>query len=655
MTLYRQLVSVVLLLFILVFMETLVVNFRSTHVFLVEQLESHAQDTATSLGLSLSPHMRKNDLASMVSMVVAIFDRGYYKEIVVETTDGKPLVERKLEVVIEGVPGWFVNMVKLELPHAHALVMSGWNQAGVVYVHSHPGYAYNKLWQRTIEILVTFLFSATIVAIIGAFLLHALLKPLKAVERQADALCARRYEIQEKLPRTREMRSVVTAMNRMTMKVKAMFDEQARSAERLKAQAFQDPVTNLPNRRYFDIQLQARLKSPEEFHNGILLLVQLNNLHDLNDRCGFEAGDELLKETAAVLKRLSADIPNIVVARLGGGDFALVLPETILEESEKLATLICDELTQLHRRSLTDTENVANVGVALYTEGMEYKDFLANADMALRSAQSKVANTWSRHEVSELTGVYGRHEWKELIEEVVRTQHIVLYHQPVVDIKNPARVLHNEIFVRIRDKNNKLLPAGVIMPMAEEIGVARELDWTILNEVIARVERSSEETPCAINLSPASLQSPAFVERMLKRLTEVSHLATRLVFEFADCGVAREPEGFRHFSAGLRRLGFGIGIDHFGRGFCSFGQLQTLHPDYVKIDGAYSSKVAEDLDNQFFIETLCGVAHSLDILAIAEAVEDRAQWDILKELHVDGIQGFVVGQPAPLGEPDGSS
>lgn len=650
MTLYRQLVSVVILLFILIFMETLVVNFRSTHVFLVEQLESHAQDTATSLGLSLSPHMQENDLATMVSMVDAIFDRGYYEEIRVETTDGKPLVERKLEVVIEGVPGWFVDMVKLELPRAHALVMSGWKQAGLVYVHSHPGYAYNKLWQSSIQMLITFLISATLVAVLGALLLRALLKPLKAVERQANALCARRYEIQEKLPRTREMRSVVTAMNRMTMKVKAMFEEQARSAERLKGLAFHDPVTALYNRRYFDIQLQARLKSPEEFHNGALLLVQLNNLHELNDRRGFEAGDELLKKTAGVLKRVSGDIPNIVLARLGGGDFALVLPDTIFKEAEELAALICKELSQLYRQGLTDAENVVNVGVALYDEGMEYKDFLANADMALRSAQSKGANAWFRHEARELTGVHGRHEWKELIEEVVRTQRIVLYHQPVVDIKDPARVLHNEIFVRILDKNDKLLPAGVIMPMAEEIGVARELDWTILNEVITRVEKSGEDTPYAINLSPASLQTPAFVERVLKRLAEVSHLATKLVFEFADCGVASEPEGFRHFAAGLRRLGFGIGIDHFGRGFCSFGQLQTLHPDYVKIDGAYSSKVAEDLDNQFFVETLCSVAHSLDIVAIAEAVEEQAQWDILKELHVDGIQGFVLGQPAPLGE-----
>lgn len=652
MTLYRQLVSVVILLFILMFMEAVVVNFRSTQVFLVEQLESHAQDTATSLGLSLSPHMQEKDHATMVSMVDAIFDRGYYKEILVETTDGKPLIERKLDVVIEGVPAWFVGMIKLDLPRAHALVMSGWNQAGVVYVDSHPGYAYNKLWQSTVQMLITFLFSATIVTIIGAFLLRMLLKPLKAVERQANALCARRYEIQEKLPRTREMRSVVTAMNRMTIKVKAMFDEQARSAVRLKAQAFQDPVTNLANRRYFDIQLQARLKSPEEFHNGILLLVQLNNLHELNDRRGFEAGDELLKKTAAVLETASADIPNTVVGRLGGGDFALLLPEIILEEAEKLATEICNELAQLHTRGLTDTENVANVGIALYVDGIDYKEFLSNADMALRSAQSKGANVWSRHEASELTGVYGRHEWKEVIDEVVRTKHVVLYHQPVVDVKDPARILHNEIFVRIRDKNNNLLPAAVIMPMAEEIGVARELDWTILNEVITRLEKSSEDTQYAINLSPASLQVPAFVEKMLKRLAEVSPLATKLMFEFADCGVAREPEGFRHFAKGLRRLGFGIGIDHFGRGFCSFSQLQTLRPDYVKIDGAYSSKVAEDLDNQFFVETLCGVAHSLDILAIAEAVEDQAQWDILKELHVDGIQGFVVGQPAPLNGQD---
>ena len=95
-----------------------------------------------------------------------------------------------------------------------------------------------------------------------------------------------------------------------------------------------------------------------------------------------------------------------------------------------------------------------------------------------------------------------------------------------------------------------------------------------------------------------------------------------------------------------RRVGFGL--DHFGQGFSAFGYLKTLRPDYVKIDGGYSAKLAEDFDNQFFVETLVGVAHSLDIRCIAEMVEDETQRDLLRQLGADGIQGYLVGRPEPL-------
>jgi diguanylate cyclase (GGDEF)-like protein len=592
--------------------------------------------------------MQANDLPTMVSMVDAIFDRGYYREILVVTTDGKVLIERRQEVVIDGVPSWFVKMNKLELPRAEALVMSGWNQAANVYVSSHPGYAYHKLWRSSVQMLVSFLMSATIVIIIGAFLLRALLKPLKAVERQADALCARRYEIQEKLPKTREMRSVVTAMNRMTKMVKKMFEEQARSAARLKYQAYHDSVTNLENRYYFDIQLQARLKSPEEFITGALLLVELHDLHGLNERRGFEAGDELLKAAADVLRSASGNVRNVLLARIGGADFALVLQETYPEEAEKLAARIAEDLSLLHRSGLTESEHVANVGVAMYVDGVEYSEFLAQADMALRAAQSKGPNQWSCCATSESTAIYGRHEWKSLIEEVLQTQRIVLYQQSVLDINQPEKVLHREVFVRVLDHNSQLQPAALFMPMAEEIGVARELDWLVINQVVEKVANSTSTVPFAVNLSPSSLQDAAFLDKVIGRLEQVPHLSSKLVFEFADCGVAQEPEGFRYFATALQRLGFSIGMDHFGRGFCSFTQLQTLRPSYVKIDGAYTANVAEDRDNQFFVETLGSVAHSLGILAIAEAVEKQEQWDSLRELHVDGVQGFAVARPEPM-------
>jgi EAL domain-containing protein (putative c-di-GMP-specific phosphodiesterase class I) len=126
--------------------------------------------------------------------------------------------------------------------------------------------------------------------------------------------------------------------------------------------------------------------------------------------------------------------------------------------------------------------------------------------------------------------------------------------------------------------------------------------------------------------------------------------APHIIFEVSELGAVRELERIRQFARLIQPLGHGFALDHFGQAFSSFGYLQSLRPDYVKIDGAYTNDIVTNKDNQFYVESLCSVAHSLDILAIAERVENRPQWDMLMSLHVDGIQGHAVGKPQDIRE-----
>ena len=126
MTLYLQLILIIVALFAACFLISVTISTSNLRNFLGEQLESHAQDTATSLGLSLSPYMQSNDLPVMNSMVDAIFDHGYYKTIRVITVNGDTLIERSNPVTSKGVPSWFIDYIDLQLPAAEAMVMSGW-------------------------------------------------------------------------------------------------------------------------------------------------------------------------------------------------------------------------------------------------------------------------------------------------------------------------------------------------------------------------------------------------------------------------------------------------------------------------------------------------------------------------------------------------
>lgn len=650
MTLLRQLMLTIVVLFLVMFVGTLLVNVYSTSQFLEEQLASHAQDTATSLGLSLSPHMQNDDLPTMTAMVDAIFDRGYYRTIRVQSIDGEPLLERTLDVRIDGVPAWFVERIWLATPEANAIIMSGWRQAATVQVASHPGYAYQELWHTATRMLSWFAGTAALFAIIGGLALRILLSPLRTVERQAEAISARNYDIQGKVPRTRELRNVVLAMNRMTGKIKETFTEQSRTVERLREQVYADSVSGLGNRRYFDAQLKSRLQSSEVATHGALFLIQLGGLKELNDTQGFAAGDRLLRAAAEVITQVSGGVDDSIRARLTGADFAIAIPNVDTEVAEQLAAELCDRLAQLHAQGLTISNEVGHVGVVLYAPGKSASELLSQADLALRTAQAQGPNAWHHYRDAEATTpvVHGRQEWKACIEAVVQARNVVLFAQPVVTATDSGALLHQEIFARIPGPDGALLSAGAFMPMVEHLHNARDIDRIVLEKLFAGLVAGHSKVPYAVNLSPESLRDEAFVEWLLAALPRAAGPEVRLIFEFAEFAAVHELAAVQRFVEQIRPLGHGVGLDHFGRSFTACGYLQSLRPDYVKIDGAYTANLAQSRDEQFFVNALGSVARSLDTDVIAQAVEDPAQIALLRELGVNGVQGYAIGRPVEL-------
>lgn len=648
MTLYKQLVLIIVLMCVLIFLGTLGVNIHSTRLFLNEQLESHAQDTATSLSLSLSPHMVENDISTMTAMIDAIFDRGYYSEIRLLDMDGEPLIERTSTRELDGIPRFVVDWIELDTPQAEASVMSGWNLGGVIQVHSHPGFAYRQLWRITIRMLTWFVFVALSIGALGALGIHALLKPLRALEKQAEGVCAREYEIQEGLPRTRELRRVVIAMNRMTAKVKAMFEEQAQSAQRMRELAYQDAVTGLGNRRYFDGQLHAAVQASDELHKGALVLVQINGLQEINDQRGFEAGDDLIRAAGDILQTALGSA-KATIARLAGADFGVLLAGVDKEQLTATTETLVGRLADLYGQGLSDDSDISHAGATLLAAGQTPGALLAQADQALRGAQASGPNSWRLFAAEPATSVtLGRHGWKDRLEQVIRDRKLVLHAQPVVAATDRAKVLHREVLVRIPSDNGDLWTAGAFMPVAEELGLARQLDRIMLYALIDHLLEQPERADYALNLSPGCLRDEDFLSWLYQTLERTPPEKGRLIVEFSEFGVVREQDELRAVSTRVRALGHGIALDHFGQAFAAFGYLQSLRPDYVKIDGGFTAKVTEDRDDQFFVQNLCSIAHSLDIQTIAEMVETEEQWRLLQSLQVDGVQGYAVARPGPL-------
>jgi len=654
MTLSRQLVMLLAALLLLVFVGTFFISVQNARTYLEMQLESHAQDAATSLGLSVSPHMLNNDLVTASSMVDAIFDRGYYQIIRLEDIKGEVLINRELSVQVKDVPAWFIKYLPLNAPKGEALVMAGWRQAGRVLVQSHPGFAYRQLWLNVSEILIWFLVSTLFAIALGLALLRVVLRPLKEIEWQADSICNREFPVLKKLPRTRDLRRIVEAMNRLSSKLKMMLIEHEDLAEKLREQAHQHAVSGLANKHHFMAELNNRLASPEVCSQAVLALIQLRDLKRYNHKYGYAAGDDLLRQMADLLRDIAADIPRYSLAHLSGGDFVLLAEDYHIAEAECLGQRLSDALAGLHgSQTLIPTDN-GHVGIAFFDGSQDASQLLIEADEALRVAQSKGANSWSFMESKnrEKESARSASEWCSFIQQALADDRIVLHLQPVYSCPE-KETLHYEVLVRLIHDHDagQLMVAGAFMPMAESLGLSAEIDKAVIERALLLLaERADSDFQLAINISPSSLQAEGFLDWLEKRLWAHELLAKQLIFELPEYGAVTMLDQMHDLIKRVNRFNSQVALDHFGKGFSSFAYLHSLKISYLKIDGSYLNQVDENPDHRFFIQALTDIAHGLEMKVIAEAVESEAIWNSLHELNVDGAQGYCLGRPAAHNE-----
>jgi diguanylate cyclase (GGDEF)-like protein len=651
MTLLRQLIIVIVTLFLLLFIGTLLLSISNTRDYLNEQLRTITQDTATSLGLTLTPPMKEKDMAVVDRMISAVSDSGYYREVSVVDVEDKPLVSRSQKVKLGNVPQWFVDRVPLETPVGEALIMAGWQQAGKVRVIANPGYAYAALWSNSVQSFWWFLGASTLTFLLGLVALHFILRPLRDVEMQAKAICDREYPVQKKLPWTLELRSVVLAMNRMTTKVKEMFDEQTAAIERLRSENYRDALTGLANRRYFEMNLKQLVETNK---HGAVLLFELKDFKLYNDARGYQAGDDLLRNTGEFLEAIckaQAGLEYFTV-HLAGANFAVVLANASGQEALELGNKLAQALPRFRERGLVDNEEVGHIGIALYS-GQSYGELLSAADMALRAAQQEGPNAvyLIDPDKSASGSVNSATRWGEILREALQSKRISLLLQPAKSAtdRDLSTIMHYESLLRLTDERGEVIPAVVYTPMSKRLGLATDFDRVMITEVLVRLaSKRYGAIPVAVNLFPASLQNKDFIDWMCAELAKVPEAAARLLVEVSEYGVVENVDALREFTKRVSQYGARVGLDHFGRGFSSFGYLSTLKLDYIKIDGSYVRGILENKDNQFFIESVIKVAHGLDIKVFAVSVETEAEWDLLVGLGLDGLQGYGVGRPEDI-------
>ncbi|MBU2984784.1 EAL domain-containing protein [Saccharophagus degradans] len=642
MSLLRRLVLAITVMIIALLAANVVVGVYNARSYFSHQLQALAEDTATSLGLTISHAAKDKDLAQVELMINVIFDRGYYQSITYSNMQGKVVVSRSREIRIEGVPQWFIDWIVIPQRAGTAEVVSGWFRLGELRVQTHPGYAYRDLWRVFTEQLWLFFFTAVLCYGLAGLGLKYLLRPLKRLEDQADAICRKEFPVQETLPNTPELRRMVVAMNRMVNKIKDMFQQQVNLTDELRREASIDALTGLPNRDEFNAQLKAWLESDHGGGMAALVIVHVAELQSLNDTHGREKSDGWLQQIAKVIEHCSSAWPSSILARRTGCDFCWFVPSVAERELNALAT---DLVTRIKLLEFAEAGKF-NVGIAVSAQVDSLPALLGTADAALRQSTSLGDGEWVVMPLGNKTIQRAAGDWRPFLQNVINNQLLSLHAQPIV-ARSGESPIYAEVLSRIQDGDD-LINAGVFWPLVERFKLEAAMDRSVLLALTQHLAQSDPQSRrCfGVNLSPMSLFDLEFTE-WLEREILASPFASRLVIEIPERALKRTgglPEIVFKLAAG----GVRIALDRFGLMPAALGSLQNLPLTYVKIDRRFISGIDSHKQNQFYVRNLVQIAQSCDIEVIAEGVETSAEWRVLGELGVGVGQGYLFAEPTKI-------
>ncbi|RUM49355.1 MAG: GGDEF domain-containing protein [Marinomonas sp.] len=650
MTLFRQLLLTIVLLLSLMLMVVMAINFQTTKNYLIDQLRSTTQDSATTLSMQISDFMALEDYTSVESTVNAVFDSGYFSQVRVHAYANDENIIRSNTTVISGVPQGFIDFIDFEVPTASAVISNGWNELGQVYVTGSAGYGYYQLWLATRDLLISFFAIGTVSVLLGGLMLRWLFKPLAEVEKQAEAIQQRRFIQMKTLPKTRELKSVVESMNRMAAKLEREFAAEAQTAQWLQAKAFKDPVSGLGNRNFFESQASAHFADTDRTYDG-LMLISLIDLAKINNEMGYEAADNFIKSSAEILDRHLSNFPNATLARLNGADFVALVPNIETDRLKALVDAVMSDLHDLVGARISYSDAVANIGAVVIDASVDRSNAMAQADAALRSAKQAGPNKFSVFDSE--TGqqmAIGRMAWKEMLEHAIAHKSFALRRQAVASSHDRNKLLQQEIYASL-EFENKQYHAGYFIGLAEQFDLGEQVDQVIIQRVIEAIQGTSITGPFVVNLSASAYAKMSFVSWLDKTLQDLPDMVkSNLAFEVSEQSVLGTEDHAFLLAQTLKTHRVKFGIDNVGKQFSAFQYLQNLMPDYVKVDPSYTKLAVGKESESFFMHTLCKMFNSLNIDVIATGVETDQQVEILTKFDISGVQGYGIGRPVPFDE-----
>jgi diguanylate cyclase (GGDEF)-like protein len=424
------------------------------------------------------------------------------------------------------------------------------------------------------------------------------------------------------------------------MKARISAESEARKLAR------HDPLTGLPNRRFFEERLEECLGIASASHQVAVLMLDLDGFKVVNDTHGHAAGDKSLCEFA---RRVSVIVrADAFLARVGGDEFTIIMPKIIsLDDPTHLARRIAAAVAEPFEIENLTIEFGVGIGIAIApNDGVQADELVRRADRALYRAKAAGRSCVRFFEPEMDTHVEQRLQIERDLRSAIASDRIVPHYQPLVSLDG-NRIIGFEALARWQNGDLGLVPPDHFIPIAEETGLINPLGDQLFRRACLDANAWPATFVLAFNVSPVQLRDPTLGLRLLSILGQTGFSPRRLEIEITESALVENVGVARTVIDELRQAGVRIALDDFGTGYATLSQLLSFHLDKIKIDRSFVSLLANSQNSQEIVRAILGLAKGLGLTTTAEGIEDAGQLAYLKANGCTEGQGYLFSKAVP--------
>jgi diguanylate cyclase (GGDEF)-like protein len=429
----------------------------------------------------------------------------------------------------------------------------------------------------------------------------------------------------------------------LEIKARTIAELQARNLAR------HDPLTGLPNRRFFEERLEECLGAASATHQVAVLMMDLDGFKLVNDVHGHAVGDKALSEfarRASVIMRADA-----FLARVGGDEFTIIMPKIAsLDDPTNLARRIAVAVAEPFVVEGVAAEFGVGIGIAIApNDGVHADELVRRADRALYRAKAAGRSSVRFYESEMDAHVERRIQIERDLRSAIASNGIVPYYQPLVSLDG-NRIIGFETLARWENRDRGFVPPDVFIPIAEETALINGLGDQLFRQACLDANTWPTTLMLAFNVSPVQLRDPTLGLRLLSILGQTGFNPRRLEIEITESALVENIEIAQTVINQLRQAGVRIALDDFGTGYATLSQLLSFHLDKIKIDRSFVSRLDKSEDSQVIVRAILGLAKGFGLTTTAEGVEDAGQLAYLKANGCTEGQGYLFSRAIPAAD-----